>query len=107
MLCGLGALALTNAGWDVAPMLKRGDPLARAARGIDLLILATPDAAIPDVAREVEADPAQFVDDAAGPRSDGVVVAVDERLGDVPGDDRDGGGESVCRRDVPGEVEIA
>ena len=48
------ALALTNAGWDVAPMLKRGDPLARAAQGIDLLVLATPDAAIRGVAREIE-----------------------------------------------------
>jgi predicted short-subunit dehydrogenase-like oxidoreductase (DUF2520 family) len=48
------ALALTNAGWDVAPMLKRGDPLAGAARSIDLLVLATPDAAIRDVAHEVE-----------------------------------------------------
>jgi predicted short-subunit dehydrogenase-like oxidoreductase (DUF2520 family) len=48
------ALALTNAGWDVAPMLKRGDPLAGAARSIDLLVLATPDAAISDVAHQVE-----------------------------------------------------
>lgn len=48
------ALALTNAGWDVAPMLKRGDPLAGAAQGIDLLVLATPDGAIADVARDVE-----------------------------------------------------
>ncbi|HEV7761797.1 MAG TPA: Rossmann-like and DUF2520 domain-containing protein [Acidimicrobiales bacterium] len=48
------ALALTNAGWDVAPMLKRGDPLAGAAHSIDLLVLATPDAAIGDVAHEVE-----------------------------------------------------
>ena len=47
------ALALTNAGWDVAPMLGRADDLSRAAEGVDLLVLATPDDEIRDVARAV------------------------------------------------------
>ncbi|HET9610231.1 MAG TPA: Rossmann-like and DUF2520 domain-containing protein [Acidimicrobiales bacterium] len=47
------ALALTNAGWDVAPMLGRGDDLADAAAGVDLLVLATPDGEIRTVARAV------------------------------------------------------
>lgn len=47
------ALALTNAGWDVAPMLGRTDDPAGAAAGVDLLVLATPDAEIRGVARAV------------------------------------------------------
>ena len=48
------ALALTNAGWDVAPMLGRSDDLAGAARDVDLLVLATPDDEIRRVAHAVE-----------------------------------------------------
>jgi predicted short-subunit dehydrogenase-like oxidoreductase (DUF2520 family) len=48
------ALALTNRGWEVAPMLARDDDLRRAAHDVDLLVLATPDAAIKEVARVVE-----------------------------------------------------
>lgn len=47
------ALALTNAGWDVAPMLGRGDDLAVAADGVDLLVIATPDGEIRGAARAV------------------------------------------------------
>jgi predicted short-subunit dehydrogenase-like oxidoreductase (DUF2520 family) len=38
----------------VAPILGRPDDLANAARGVDALIVATPDAAITGVARSVE-----------------------------------------------------
>jgi predicted short-subunit dehydrogenase-like oxidoreductase (DUF2520 family) len=48
------ALALTNAGWYVAPMLGRSHDLTAAARRIDLLIIATPDAAVEAVAAEIE-----------------------------------------------------
>jgi predicted short-subunit dehydrogenase-like oxidoreductase (DUF2520 family) len=48
------ALALTRRGWKVAPMLGRTDDLAGAAGDVDLLVLATPDAAIAEVARAVE-----------------------------------------------------
>src|SRR5918993_449255 len=37
------ALALTNVGWDVAPMLGRHDDVTEAATGVQLLVLATPD----------------------------------------------------------------
>lgn len=47
------ALALTNAGWGVGPMLGRGDDLADAAAGVDLLVLATPDGEIRPVAKAV------------------------------------------------------
>ena len=60
------ALALTNAGWDVAPMLGRADDPAGAAAGVDLLVLATPDAAIRDVARAVAPDPSTVVTHLAG-----------------------------------------
>jgi predicted short-subunit dehydrogenase-like oxidoreductase (DUF2520 family) len=47
------ALALTNVGWDVAPMLGRSDDLAPAAAEVDLLVLATPDDEILSVAESV------------------------------------------------------
>ena len=46
--------ALAAAGWRVEAPLRRGDDLAHAAAGVDLLIIATPDAAVVDVAAAVE-----------------------------------------------------
>jgi len=66
------ALAMAQAGWRVDRVLGRGDDLAGAARGADLLVIATPDAAIAEVARAV--DPVAGADD--GDRGgDGAVVA--------------------------------
>lgn len=49
----LGA-ALGAAGWGVAPLLGRdGDP-THAARDVDLVVIATPDRVIEDVARAIE-----------------------------------------------------
>jgi predicted short-subunit dehydrogenase-like oxidoreductase (DUF2520 family) len=62
------ALALTNAGWDVAPMLGRRDLVSGAAHGVDLLVLATPDDAIREVARAVEPDETTVVAHLAGAR---------------------------------------
>ena len=62
------ALALTNAGWDVAPMLGRGDDLSAAAAGVDLLVLATPDSEIKRVAHQVEPDGTTVVAHLAGAR---------------------------------------
>jgi len=45
--------ALGAAGWSVAPPLGRGDDLAGAAAGVDLVLITTPDAAIAEVARSV------------------------------------------------------
>ena len=47
------ARALAGAGWPVEPSLRRGDDLAGAAEGVDLLVIATPDAAIAAVAAAV------------------------------------------------------
>jgi predicted short-subunit dehydrogenase-like oxidoreductase (DUF2520 family) len=47
------ARALSARGWDVAPLLGRGDDLTSAADDVDLLVLATPDGVIADVARQV------------------------------------------------------
>ena len=60
------ALALTNAGWDVAPMLGRRHDVAGAARGVDLLVLATPDDTVRDVARAVQVESATVVAHLAG-----------------------------------------
>lgn len=62
------ALALTNVGWDVGPMLGRDDDLSGAAAGVDLLVLATPDAEITSVARTVEPDDTTVVAHLAGAR---------------------------------------
>jgi predicted short-subunit dehydrogenase-like oxidoreductase (DUF2520 family) len=48
------ARALRRVGWDVADSRGRGDDLADAARGVDLLVLATPDRSVADVAAAVE-----------------------------------------------------
>jgi len=75
------ALALTNAGWDVAPMLKRGDPLAAAAHGIDLLVVATPDAVIRDVARQIEPVPETVVAHLSGSLGLDVLAPHERRAG--------------------------
>jgi predicted short-subunit dehydrogenase-like oxidoreductase (DUF2520 family) len=61
------AAALSDAGWDVAePMLGRGDDVRGAAHGVDVLLIATPDAAVPQVAHNVEPDPATVIVHMAG-----------------------------------------
>lgn len=47
------ASALAEAGWSVADPVRRGDDPAEAASGVDLLVLATPDAAVEPTARAV------------------------------------------------------
>lgn len=51
---GALALALGRAGWDVVGLLGRGEPVAGALDGTDLLVVATPDAAVAEVAAAVE-----------------------------------------------------
>jgi pantoate--beta-alanine ligase len=46
--------ALAAAGWHVHPLLSRGHDVRGAAAGVDLLVIATPDAAVADVASAVE-----------------------------------------------------
>jgi len=45
--------ALVDVGCDVVGVLGRGDDVRAAAAGVDLLVLATPDAALPSVAAAV------------------------------------------------------
>jgi predicted short-subunit dehydrogenase-like oxidoreductase (DUF2520 family) len=51
---GALALALHRAGWTVEAPVGRGDDLAAAAEGVDLLVLAVPDPVIAEVAAAVE-----------------------------------------------------
>lgn len=61
------AAALRAVGWTVVePYLGRDDDPARAARGVDALLIATPDAAVPSVAAAVEPDPDTVVLHMAG-----------------------------------------
>jgi len=48
------ARGLAGAGWDVAGILGRADDPSSAAAGVDLLVVATPDAAVASVAAAVE-----------------------------------------------------
>jgi predicted short-subunit dehydrogenase-like oxidoreductase (DUF2520 family) len=55
------AAALTARGWTFAGFLGRGDDMTAAARGVDVLVIATPDDAIAEVAACVVAVPATTV----------------------------------------------
>lgn len=60
------ASALMAVGWEHAGFLGRGDDLAGAATGVDLLVIATPDAAIGQVASAVAPHPDAVVCHLAG-----------------------------------------
>jgi len=54
------ATALSEVGWEVVGLLGHGDDVADALRGTDLLLIATPDHSVADVAgavRPVDAEP--------------------------------------------------
>jgi pantoate--beta-alanine ligase len=55
------AAALADAGCDVRDVLARGDDVALAARGVDVLVIATADAAIAEVAARVVPVPGTVV----------------------------------------------
>ena len=63
---GALAAALGRSGWQVLGLLGRDDPVAPAAHGTDLLVIATPDAAIAEVAAAVEPDEGAVVAHLAG-----------------------------------------
>ncbi len=48
------AAALSGSGWDVVGFLGRGEDLRHAARGVDALVIATPDDAVAAAAGAVE-----------------------------------------------------
>ena len=55
------AAALSARGWEFAGFLGRHDELARAAAGVDLLVIATPDDAVAEVAAAVVPSPGTTV----------------------------------------------
>jgi len=55
------AAALSDSGFDVRGLLRRGDDLTHAAAGVDVLVIATPDGVIGEVAASVEPDPGTVV----------------------------------------------
>src|SRR6202161_501992 len=55
------AAALSARGWEFAGFLGRHDELARAADDVDLLVIATPDDAVADVAAAVAPSPGTTV----------------------------------------------
>lgn len=60
------AVALQRAGWQVVGLLGRDDDASQAGEGVDLLLIATPDAAISSVAASVVARPEPVVAHLAG-----------------------------------------
>ncbi|MGH9247710.1 MAG: DUF2520 domain-containing protein [Acidimicrobiales bacterium] len=60
------AVALERAGWRLAGFLGRGDGLAAAAADVDLLVIATPDGAVADVAAAIDPVPSAVVAHVAG-----------------------------------------
>lgn len=63
---GALALALAGAGWDVDEPLRRGDDLTLVGIGPDLLVIATPDAAVAEVAAAIQPVPGAVVAHMAG-----------------------------------------
>ena len=53
--------ALAECGWDVATPLGRYDDVGSAAAGVDLCVIATPDAAIREVAARIDSRPTAVV----------------------------------------------
>src|SRR5260370_26913500 len=62
------SLALEGLGWGVEAPRRRGDALADAARDVDLLLIATPDSAIAEVAAAIEPVETTVVAHLAGSR---------------------------------------
>ncbi len=58
--------ALEGAGWRVEPPRRRGDSVVDAAAGVDLLVIATPDHAVAQVAAAVRPVPTTVVSHLAG-----------------------------------------
>jgi len=53
-------------GWTVLPSLGRADDLSAAAAGVDLVLIATPDTAIADVAQAITPNPNSVIAHVAG-----------------------------------------
>ena len=58
--------ALASAGWQVLEPLRRGDDLSAAGDGADVVVVATPDAVVAEVAAAIRPNPAVAVVHLAG-----------------------------------------
>jgi predicted short-subunit dehydrogenase-like oxidoreductase (DUF2520 family) len=58
--------ALDTAGWRVEPPVRRGDDVRAAGDGVDLVVIATPDAVVAEVAAAIDPRPAAVVAHMAG-----------------------------------------
>ena len=58
--------ALSASGWRVVDPVRRGGDIVGAARGVDVVVVATPDAAVADVARAIDPAPDVVVVHLAG-----------------------------------------
>lgn len=67
--------ALVAVGWRSAGALGRSDPVVDAASGVDLLVIATPDAAIAEVASAVRPEPGTVIAHLAGSLGLGVLAS--------------------------------
>lgn len=67
------ATALVRAGWDHAGFIGRGEPVGAAADDVDLVVIATPDAMVTDVALAVAPRPGVVVAHLAGSLGLGVL----------------------------------
>lgn len=77
--------ALGRAGWaESGPALGRGDDVSQAAHGADALVIATPDRAVAEVARQVEPDPDCVVVHLAGSLTLDVLAPHERRAGVHP-----------------------
>jgi predicted short-subunit dehydrogenase-like oxidoreductase (DUF2520 family) len=72
-------MALAAAGWRIEAPLGRGDDLSRAAKGVDLLVIATPDAAVSAAAAAVTPEPDTVVAHLAGSLGLDVLAGHDRR----------------------------
>ena len=63
---GAFAVALARVGWEVAEPVRRGEDPQLAAHGVDLVLVATPDAVVADVAARIDPVPTTVVAHCAG-----------------------------------------
>jgi predicted short-subunit dehydrogenase-like oxidoreductase (DUF2520 family) len=94
--------ALEGAGWMVLDYLGRADDVSCAAEGADLLLIATPDAAIGPVAASVRPDPAAVVAHLSGLLGPDVLAPHGRRAAIHPLVAMPHGPEAVARLTPPG-----
>ncbi len=73
------AAALSTAGWGIDGFLGRGDDVSRAARGTDVLVIATPDDEVAGVAAAVRPHPDTVVLHLSGSLGLSVLASHDHR----------------------------